>query len=66
MKYLRNLVIGEAIRDTIKPMNKKPTLNVRDTLAENRRYGVRFSDSRSRSAHTSNREFCVAHALGSL
>ena len=28
-------MIGKAFRDPIEPMNKKPTLDVRDTLAEN-------------------------------
>ena len=35
LKYLTFLVIGRAFRDPIEPMNKKPTLNLRDTLAEN-------------------------------
>ena len=39
---------GRAFRDPIEPMNKKPSLDIRDTLADNlRTYTVKLSDSES-------------------
>ena len=45
------LVTGRAFRDPIEPMNKKPSLDIRDTLADNlRTYTVKLSDSESHVA----------------